>query len=338
MINPERILKKLTFKLLNPLINKSPNKLTKKDWKSFRRVLVFRLDNKLGNAILMLPLIQSIKRSLPEIRIDVLYSSSYTEIFEMHPDIDSIIEYNQQFLLKNPARYIGFLKNIRKKKYDVVFSSTNSNSFSISQAVFASLLKSEFTIGFDWKQSSEIYSAVVKGNTETHYSQAQVDLWRYFDEDAKSENPKIYFVPDTKNEFKEKEILLWFGATGNKILSQKLMQEILHFLNEDKFCYQLAAGPHDEHLLAKYSEIKNQDIRFLKGSLKDTAKFFKNYKIVFIPDTGPMHLSVALGIPTVQMFVNSDPVWYAYKGDNIFLINKKLDAKKLLGFVKNQLK
>ena len=76
---------------------------------------------------------------------------------------------------------------------------------------------------------------------------------------------------------------------------------------------------------------------FLKGSLKETAKFFKQYKIIIMPDTGPMHLAVALGIPTVQAFINSDPVWYAYKGENLFLINKKIESDDFLVFVKNYL-
>ena len=48
-----------------------------------------------------------------------------------------------------------------------------------------------------------------------------------------------------------------------------------------------------------------------------------------------MHLAIALGIPTVQVFVNSDPVWYAYKGENMFLINQKIDINELLNFIKN---
>jgi len=169
MINPEKILKKVTLKLISPFFRKRSTHIKKEN---LRRVLVFRLDNKLGNAILLLPLIQSIKNSIPEVQIDILYSSNYSQIFENHPDINSTLIYDQKYLLKNPFRYLTFIKKLRKNKYDVVFSSTNSNSFSVSQALFAGLLKSEFTIGFAWKESTTIYSDVVKGNTQIHYSQA----------------------------------------------------------------------------------------------------------------------------------------------------------------------
>jgi len=337
MINPEKILKKVTLKLISPFFRKTSTNFGKDNWNNLKRVLVFRLDNKLGNAILLLPLIQSIKNSTPKVQIDVLYSSNYSQIFDDHPDINSIITYDQKYLLKNPLRYLSFIKQLRKNKYDIIFSSTNSNSFSVSQALFAGLLKSEFTIGFDWKESATIYSDVVKGNTQIHYSQAQVDLWRYFDKNAKFEIPRVCFVPDISNEPVNEKVLFWFGATGNKILPKVLFEEILSFLNENNVAYQLAAGPHDEHLLTQYSSINKEDVIFLKGSLKESAEFFKKYQVVIIPDTGPMHLAIALGISTVQVFVNSDPVWYAYKGKNIFLINKNIKSNELSEFIKNHL-
>ena len=338
MINPEKILKKITLKLLAPFLKKKISTHSKPDWKRFKRVLIFRLDNKLGNAILLLPLIQSIKKSVPDIKIDVMYSVMYTQIFEDHPDINEIIHYKQQHLLKLPTRYIGFIKKIRKQKYDVIFSSTNSNSFSVSQALFANLLKSEFTIGFDWKESAELYSAVVKGNTQVHYSQAQVDLWRYFDINAEPQPPKIYFVQQGIGSSKTNQILFWIGATGNKILPQKLFEDIIQFFKSNDLLYQLAAGPHDEHLLNFYSSVQKNDVIFMKGSIKDTALFFNQYNMIFIPDTGPMHLAVAIGMPSVQVFVNSNPVWYAYKGEKVFLINKHLDSESLKIFTRNWFK
>lgn len=337
MISSEKILKKITFKLINPFFKRRSNYSINKNWKNFERVLVFRLDNKLGNAILLLPLVQSIKHSIPEIEIDVMYSSNYTQIFENHPDIHSTIIYDQKYLLKNPFRYLHLIKQLRKNKYDVVFSSSNSNSFSVSQALFAGLLKSKYTVGFDWKESSKLYTDIVKGNTNIHYSEGQVDLWRYFDKNAKFENPRIYFVPYSLQKSDRKKILLWFGATGNKILSNNLFEDILLFLNDNNISYQLAAGPHDEHLLKDYISIQKEDVIFLKGSLKESAEFFKQYQMIIVPDTGPMHLVIALGIPTVQVFVNSDPVWYAYEGENIFLINKKVESDDFLDFLENHL-
>ena len=97
MINPEKILKKVTLKLISPFFRKRSTHIKRENWNKFKRVLIFRLDSKLGNAILLLPLVQSIKNSVPQIKIDVLYSSNYSQIFENHPDIHKTINYDQKY-------------------------------------------------------------------------------------------------------------------------------------------------------------------------------------------------------------------------------------------------
>ena len=165
------------FKILLPKI--SENKLNL-DWKNFQHILVFRLDNRLGNSILILSLIQSIKKSHPQARVDVLMTSSYTDIYKHHPDIHEIIHYDQKHLFRNPLRFIFLIKQLRKNDYDVVFSSSNPDSLSVSQAIFCRMVSGGRSVGFDWNESPRIYSDVVRGDTNIHYARAQFDLWQYF--------------------------------------------------------------------------------------------------------------------------------------------------------------
>ncbi len=325
----EKFLKKIFLNLLSPLLKTKPESLNKSNWKNFKRILVFRLDNRLGNAILILPLVQSIKKSNPVLKIDVMMSSDYCQIYNDHPDINEVIRYDQSHLMKNPIRYLSLIKYLRKNQYDVVFSSSNANAFSVSQAIFAGLMGGKHSVGFDWLESGKLYTDVIKGNTDIQYGDAQVDLWRHFDSRAVVDTPKIYFSSNTIPRSQNKKVLFWLGATGNKILPEKMITNILLLLEEKNISYQLAAGPADENLFQNYPLEWKDKTLFLKGSLRDTSEFFCQYSVVLIPDTGPMHLAVALGIPTVQVFVNSDPTWYAYTGENNFVINKVINKKEL---------
>jgi len=329
----EKPLKKLSLNIVGPFFKGKRTKSEKPEWQKFKKILIFRLDNRLGNAILLLPLIQSVKKSLPDSEIDVMYSSNYGQIFEKHPDIHLFIPYDQSYLLKNPLRYLPLIIKMRHNQYDVVLSSTNSNSFSVSQSIFAGLLGAKYTVGFDWKESNKIYTAVVTGNTNIHYAAAQVDLWKYFDQNATVQNPRLFFIEDESRQYDNADVLFWLGATSNKILPEKLIKEIISELNEKNIKFKFAAGPSDESLIENYPVIWRNNTIIRKGSLKDTSRFFRQYKLIIIPDTGPMHLAVALGIPTVQVFVKSDPTWYAYTGENCFLINKSLDKQKFCDFL-----
>jgi heptosyltransferase-3 len=321
------------IKLLLPRRNQKKNN---DDWHNFKQVLVFRLDNRLGNSILILSLVQSIKKSLPDVDIDVLMTSSYVEFYQNHPDIHKIIPYDQKYLFRNPIRFLFLINQLRKNKYDIVFSSNNPDAFSVSQAIFNRLVSQNRSVGFDWKDSARLYSDVVTGDITIHYAQAQYDLWRYFDNSAEYSLPKLYFM----NKYKvppEHSLLIWLGATGNKFLPEGLVDSIIMAIKELDVDFSLAVGPEDLHVIDYYRKPWRDDIKVMSLDLRGIAEFFLNYKCIVIPDTGPMHLVAAMGIPLIQVFVNSSIEQYGYLGYNKYIIDKKIDADSLKQFVREQL-
>lgn len=333
MKKSEKWLKKV-FLFLFTLIFPGNSKTDQTDnWQSIKRVLVFRLDNKFGNSILILSLVQSIKKSLPDIRVDVMMTASYNMLYQNHPDIDNIIPYDQRYLFRNPFRFITLIFRLRKNRYDVVFSSSNPDSFSVSQAIFARLVARGRTVGFDWKDSRMIYSDAVKGNTAVHYALAQVDLWKYFDRNARYIYPRLY-IAETDSTESESKILFWLGATGNKFLDEPLIKSIIKVLENINIKPILAAGPHDKRIIDKYSEEIRTSIQLFDLDIQGVVDYFKKFKIIFMPDTGPMHLVAALNIPLVQIFVNSSTVQYAYSGTDKFIINHVFDSESFINFIK----
>jgi len=316
-----------------------PRKIQNKSnyrWQNFKRVLVFRLDNRFGNSILILSLVHSIKKSLPKVCLDVLMTSSYVNLYKNHPDIQNIIPYDQKHFFRNPFRFIFLINQLRKNKYDAVFSSNNPDAFSVSQAIFNRLVTQHRSVGFKWKESARLYSDVVPGNTNIHYAQAQYDLWRYFDKNAEYKPPKLYFVDQDKL-LSEHSILMWLGATGNKILNEEVVNSIILVIEKLGIGVSLAVGPHDQYVVDKYTKHWRDDIRLMNLDFSGIAKYFMTFKCIFMPDTGPMHLVAALGIPLVQVFVDSNIKQYGYHGPNKYIIYKKINADSLKKFVIKQL-
>ncbi len=319
----------LLFRLLAPKIKKSK---INANWKEFQRILIFRLDNRLGNSILILSLLQSIRNSLAQATIDVLMTSSYTELYKNHPDISNIIPYDQKYLFRNPFRFIVLISWLRKNNYDAVFSSSNPDSLSVSQAIFCRLITRGRSVGFDWRESGLLYSDVVKGDTHIHYARVQVDLWKYFDKKAKYYPPRLFFleksVPKTK-----KSLLIWLGATGNKIVGEGLIQTLLRICEELRIDCLLAAGPHDHHVIDGYPEELKKRIQQMDLNLTAIGEFFRQFKIICMPDTGPMHLVAALDLPLIQIFVHSNIEQYGYRGKTRYMIDTEIDEDSLRSFI-----
>jgi heptosyltransferase-3 len=302
------------------------------DYNSFNRVLIFRLDNRLGNSILILSLVQAIKRRAPKMQIDIMMTARFLEIYQQHPDIHELIPYDQNYLLSRPWRYLYLLQNLRRRKYDIVFSSSNPNAFSISQALLGRLMAPQHTVGFDWQESSRIYTDVVRGNIQIHYAAAQVGLWRYFDPQAEYERPRLYLSQEDK--LPANKLLFWLGATGNKKLPAELIIKLTDIFSGLSIKYDLAAGPADRGIIEILPAEMQRQVMILSGSVRETAAVFKNYKVICIPDTGPLHLAAALNIPLIQVFSGSNSTWYAYRGENFLLIDKVLDARTVQTFLR----
>ncbi len=332
----EKWLKQFLIFLIKILLPGKNNNKIKDDWHNFKRVLVFRLDNRFGNSILILSLVQSIKKSLPDVCLDVLMTSSYLELYQNHPAIQNTIPYDQKHLFRNPLRFLFLVNHLKKNNYDAVFSSSNPDTLSVSQALFCRLITKGRSVGFDWKDSAKIYSDVVRGNTTVHYSAAQVDLWRHFDAQAEFTFPNLYFV-DINTQGLDQNILLWLGATGNKILNEKLITSLVKIFEEINLKYVIATGPFDDKIIANYSPGLRANILIQNLNLDGIASWYRSFKIICMPDTGPMHMVAALDIPLIQVFVNSNVKQYGYRGPNKYIIDKEIDADLLKQFVRKQL-
>ena len=328
----EKWLKYIFIRLFRIFAPQLPEKNASPDPDNFKRILIFRLDTRLGNTILILSLVQAIRKRLPLAQIDVMMASTYLGIYKNHPDISALIPYDQARLLKNPFRFIGLIRQLKKTGYDIVFSSSNPDGISVSQAIFSRIISKGRSVGFDWKDSAEIYSDVVKGNTSIHYADAQVDLWRYFDPGAKFVPPRVYFYQVPQNHTAQ-GLLIWLGATGNKVLSEEMINQVKTICEQGKYDYTLAAGPHDREKINLYSAPLREKIQIMDRTLEGISEYFLRFKAVCMPDTGPMHLAAALGVPLIQVFVHSNHVQYAYAGENKLLFVDRIDTEKFRQFV-----
>jgi ADP-heptose:LPS heptosyltransferase len=275
--------------------------------------------------------------SLPQADIHVLATEKFCEVYNNHTSICKLIQYNQQELLRNPFRMIRLIRDLRRWSYDAVFSSSNPNTLSLSQALLARIITSGRSVGFKWDASEQLYTDAVEGRTTVFYADAQVDLWRHFDKSAVYTPPALYFLARAQPR-KRSGILIWIGATGGKILPPKLILDMRNLLEEISVNITLAAGPADKLLTDDYPHDLSRRVKILKGSLKETAQYFRKFKVLIMPDTGPMHLAAALNIPLVQIFINSNDIWYGYTGQNRLIVRGEPDMKQVGRFVEDHIK
>src|SRR5690606_1231645 len=115
--------RKIMHTLTHNIGKKSVSEMQKKaDRFMVKRVLISRPNHRLGNMLLITPLVQEIARTFPDCTIDLFVKGKITPIvFENYPQVHQIIE-----LPKKPLKEFGDRKSTR----------LNSSHVKISYAVF----------------------------------------------------------------------------------------------------------------------------------------------------------------------------------------------------------
>lgn len=287
------------------------------------KILLLRLDEKIGNSLMMWPLVCAIRKNRPRAEIHLWACSPVTHLFQAVFEDNRIVyhHYDQDYFWRHPQQFFARLKYLRQQKIDLAISCHNPDNFSLSQALLARWIRPGCLLGFRWKDSAAFYDVAVPSGTDRHYVESLLDLWRYFVPEAKFDmecNPGMVRLPpaDGKEELDSEtgRIIFWIGATPGKELNSRLIAFIYEQLVENlPFAVELAAGPADRALVERYPQWIRQQVSFQRGSLSDTARYFASGALFVSGDTGPMHLAALLNIPTLTIFTRTNARQYGYQ-------------------------
>jgi ADP-heptose:LPS heptosyltransferase len=291
--------------------------------RNIHKILVFRLDQRVGNGMMLLPLLRAIRHSLPEVQLHLLLHQPVSNVYQKYSAglIDRYWPYRQDKLLTDPVRFFSWLKLLRLQKYDLVISSHNPDNFSISQLLLGWWCRPKALLGFSWEMSSVYYDIAVRSSSDKHYALSQLDLWKYFDPAAEllwgglQVPPKEIQKVLTANRLSSAElsVLLWLGATGQKVLPADLIQSLWDELSGyQKVKILPAFGPNDRKILPYLPPEIQKKVLIWEHPLAETMAFFAGQKVFISGDTGPAHLAAALGLPMLTIFVNSKKEQYGY--------------------------
>ena len=108
-------------------------------------ILVVRLNNRLGNTVLLSPLLIALAQRYPTARIDVLLRNpNAAELLRGLPGIGTVWTLDRR-TLKLPWRAVGLLLRIRSQRYDLLIDPAEQSS---SNRIAALSLRAKTRLGF----------------------------------------------------------------------------------------------------------------------------------------------------------------------------------------------
>ena len=285
------------------------------------KVLVIQQRMGIGDMVIFLPYIHAISKK---------YDTAVTVLAKKNSRINELCEHDKYikeiiFLDRNKStlgRHDGLLgffnlvKDIKEKKFDKVF-------------IFNGSLRFKLLAKMSGIQS--VYQYPLFRKKDNIVSSAKIFVEHYIKETVSTESRLIFNENQIKEAKKKytfdknfKHICFGFSASGpTKRWGTDKYIELARELKKIKPCkFYLAGGKKDEILFKKFlnSTIANDCILFKDISIKESIPIIKNCDIYVGNDTGWLHISAALNLKCLALFMDSPVLAYGKYSKNISII------------------
>lgn len=301
------------------------------DKESIQNILVIRPNHRLGNQLLMTPLIQEIEATFPHAKIDLFTGKVSPILFENYTQIGQIHRIPRK-PFQEKRHYLNVWKQLRRKNYDFVINVDRTSSsgrlatkFSRGRVkLYGDLLESIQQQYPDYMHNAKypVYflreSLKTMGYKDLHKDMPCLDLKLSAEELQKGKQ-----LLDTLVENKLKPtITLYTFATGAKCYSEAWWNSFYDQLKTRYPSYNLLEILPVENVSMigfRAPTLYSKDVREMAAVMANTA-------IYIGADCGVMHLASAAGIPTMVFFSITPPSHYGpYNKGSVSLITTELD-------------
>ncbi len=278
------------------------------------RILVVRLDERLGNLIMTTPLFASLRARFPAARIEVLANHKNAALIATHPAVTRVLPFDKRALLAahGPLRTPFYL---RRQRFDVALDAANPTDPSATQAILVRLSGARHLVGYDHGPWSGLFSApVVASALGEHEIDMRLALLVPLPGEALERRPGLVLPQSQKPPaVPAPYAVLNAGARlADKRLDAEAYARVARALAAGGDSVLVAYGPSEAQLAREIVERAPGTQLAPPTGLLELGALFAAARRVVSCDTGPMHLAVAVGVPTCGLFVSTEPRRYGY--------------------------
>lgn len=301
----------------------------------FKKILVIRLD-RLGDMVLTLPAIKSLKDSFPESELSVLCQLFLKEFLLTQSYIDKVYSYNPK---SSFIQTYKLFKRLRKERFDLAVDFIYAKN--LRSAVFTFLSGAKKRIGFNTGIRSVFFTDKVNKNHQLKYEvERNLDIIRSLG--LKTEIPKFkidlkkHLLTDLKKKFpflsnkKRPIVCIHPGVYKNekrRLWSCKKFAKLADILTKKYDAAVIITGSKDEQHLAKEILSKSKfKIHNLTGqlSLIELCVLISICNLLICTLTGITHIGIMLHKPTIAL-AGPTPV-KRWTNQRYNIITKKLNC------------
>ena len=286
--------------------------------------------NWVGDSVMAIPFINSLRNLYPDAIILAICKSDVEPVFQNHPSINGIIQFEKKDLSGIKATADSG-RNLKAHDFDLFY--LLSDSYRAAYLAYKS--ESPIRIGYPGQgRTGMLTKAVLRPKNKMHRHLQYINLiekelgnYNYYD-------PGIV-LKDKEKDWAKRELSKLelvdpitfspFSVASSRTIPQSKAISILK--NVDEQDVLILGGVDDSSSSKKMVNIlQKNNIRSIAGdySLRQSIALISQCKGAIASDSGLGHISANIGVPTVSLFGAGDPDLTKPIGKNVFLINQNV--------------
>lgn len=301
-----------------------------------RRILIIRPNHRLGNTLLITPIVAEMEQLFPTATVDLFVKGGIaSEVFREYPQVDRILALPKKHF-KALGTYLWTWVRLRMRAYDLVINSVSHSS--------SGRLATAWARGkYKWYGDRNENVQVLRSQLIPHMAHGLVmDFRTFWTPQTLFMTPRPLPLMDVKLSVAEKNmgralldslvpnekktIALFTYATGAKCYSPEWWIPFYQRLQTEFPNYQFIEILPAEHV----SQIDFAAPTLYSKSIREMAAVIANCTLFIGADSGVMHLASAALTPTVGLFQVTDPAVYGPYGNHSFAADTRVMTTEIL--------
>jgi heptosyltransferase-3 len=286
------------------------------------KVLFVHPNFRIGNIVLATALLPVVRARFPGARLDYLAGDVAASLLDGQP-IDRVYCISRRFLLA-PWGFVALFLRLRREHYDVA---VDGGIGSYSGALYALFSGARQRIGYDGRGSRFLTVCLGPPPRIANAYETAGELARALGVTCQT-RPTYHVRPEEDATAKTMLgewgmvrdgavppfLAAFVGGHLGKRWPQARWTELLSRLNEDGVAVVVFIGPEETQYGRSLSATRPQLRVIPPQPLRLFAALLSHAMLLVTPDSGPMHLAAAVGVPSVALLLQERSRFYAPQG------------------------
>lgn len=284
-----------------------------------RSVLVVRVDERVGNLVTLQSLLDALRAGLPDVHLGLLASTRAGQVTSSLQGIDRLHGIDKRWFFRRPGTWKRTLEGVRAQGYQVAIDASAWQEPSTTHAALTWFSGAPVTIGYDRGFDPGLHTVrVVPGPAAEHelaqrmrllaplglggeppvlrssLGTGQTARWAAWLAARPADGPRVGVWPGGRKRERRWPVEL-YARLGRELADGSKAQLVVLW------------GPGEERLREALLQRLDDAVAAPPTCIDELAGLLRNLDLIVTNDTGPMHLAVAVGTPTVALFASGDP-------------------------------